>query len=123
MKKLNSSIITGAMVGLAAATAHAGTTIDVTDDIAVSTTWTADNIYDLRNQIYVLPGATLTIEPGTVVASTPTENGAGSLAVTRGAKIMVMGTQQDPVIMTSATDDFTNWQETANEWGNLTIMG
>ena len=43
--------------------------IDVTEDIATSTTWTADNTYNLTKQIYVLPGATLTIEAGTVIAS------------------------------------------------------
>ena len=29
--------------------------IDVTEDIATSTTWTADNTYNLTKQIYVLP--------------------------------------------------------------------
>lgn len=31
-------------------------------DIAASETWTADNTYNLQDQIYVLPGATLTID-------------------------------------------------------------
>ena len=104
----------------------------VTNDIAVNTVWTANNRYNLQNQIYVLPGATLTIEAGTVVASTPTANGSGSLAVTRGAQIFVNGTCECPVIMTSTNDVATwvggdsktgTWREAANEWGNLTIMG
>jgi hypothetical protein len=95
----------------------------VTQDIATSTTWTADNTYNLQAQIYVLPGATLTIEPGTVIASTPSSNGSGSLAITRGAKIMAMGTAENPIIFTSTNDDFTTWREAANEWGNITIMG
>ncbi|MFM8818730.1 MAG: hypothetical protein ACKOHI_12820, partial [Phycisphaerales bacterium] len=57
-----------------AAAAVAGTAgaaeILVTADIATSTTWTKNNTYNLQTQIYVLPGATLTIEPGTVIAST-----------------------------------------------------
>lgn len=93
----------------------------VTDDIATSTTWTADNVYNLQQQVYVLPGATLTIEPGTLVQSTA--NVGGSLAVCRGAKIYVNGTKDEPVIMTSTNDDLTSWHEGANEWGNLTIMG
>ncbi|MDZ4828668.1 MAG: hypothetical protein SGJ09_00540 [Phycisphaerae bacterium] len=102
----------------------------VTTNIAVSTTWTANNTYNLQKQIYVLPGATLTIEPGTIIASTT--NLGGSLAVTRGAKIFVNGTQASPVIMTSKADVATwtagdpktgVWREAANEWGNLTIMG
>lgn len=102
----------------------------VTSDIAVSTTWTANNTYNLQTQIYVLPGATLTIEAGTVVASTT--NLGGSLAVTRGANIFVQGTKTNPVIMTSKADVATwtagnpktgTWRQAANEWGNLTIMG
>ncbi|MFM7295955.1 MAG: hypothetical protein ACKO4Q_01880, partial [Planctomycetota bacterium] len=54
----------------------------VTTNISTSTTWTANNVYNLQSQIYVLPGATLTIEPGTIVASTT--NLGGSLAICRG---------------------------------------
>jgi len=95
--------------------------IPVSGNIAVSTTWTADNVYNLVGQVYVLPGATLTIQAGTVVKSNPVD--LGSLAVTRGAKIFVNGTQTNPVIMTSTSDTMTAWHEGANEWGNLTIMG
>lgn len=102
----------------------------VTTNISTSTTWTANNTYNLQGQIYVLPGATLTIEAGTVIAS---DTGlGGSLAVTRGAQIFVNGTSANPVIMTSKADvaTWTNgnpqtgtWRAAANEWGNLTIMG
>ncbi|MEY2806307.1 MAG: hypothetical protein RIR65_724 [Planctomycetota bacterium] len=104
----------------------------VSADIATSTTWTANNTYNLTAQIYVLPGATLTIEPGTVIASTPTANGSGSLAITKGAQIIANGTKTRPIIMTSTADVATwvngnqqtgTWRAAANEWGNLTIMG
>jgi hypothetical protein len=93
----------------------------VTDNIATSTTWTADNVYNLQKQIYVLPGASLTIEAGTLVQSTA--GVGGSLAVCRGAKIYVNGTQDAPVIMTSTNDTLTSWHEGCTEWGNLTVMG
>ena len=74
----------------------------VTSNISASAHWTANNTYNLQNQIYVLPGATLTIDAGTVIAS---DTGlGGSLAVCRGARIFVNGTQQNPVIMTSKAD-------------------
>lgn len=112
-------------------------TVSVSSDIATSTTWTSNNLYKLTKQIFVMPGATLTIEAGTVIAS---DTGVGgSLAVTRGAKIFVNGTKDEPVIMTSSSDVATwtadtshpsggdpktgTWREGANEWGNLTIMG
>jgi len=103
--------------------ATAGGPIVVNSDITVSTTWTADNVYDLAAQIYVTNGATLTIEPGTLIASTPTGNGSGSLAINRGSRIIAKGTCDDPIIFTSSNDDFTTWREAANEWGNLTIQG
>ena len=112
-----------------AATAQAGEVL-VTSNISTSTTWTANNVYNLQQQIYVLPGATLTIEAGTVIASTTSLG--GSLAVCKGAQIFVNGTAANPVIMTSKADTATwvagnphtgTYREGANEWGNLTIMG
>ena len=111
------------------AVANAGEVV-VTSDIATSTTWTKNNTYNLQKQIYVRPGATLTIEAGTVIAS---DTGiGGSLAVTRGGQIFVLGTVTDPVVMTSKADVATwvggnphtgTWREGVNEWGNLTLMG
>jgi len=102
----------------------------VTQNIATSVTWTANNTYNLQQQINVLPGATLTIEPGTVIASTT--NLGGSLAVVRGAKIIAAGTREKPIIFTSTADVATwtdgnpktgTYRQACNEWGNLTILG
>ncbi|MEW6238971.1 MAG: hypothetical protein AB1656_26615 [Candidatus Omnitrophota bacterium] len=118
MKKFG---VKAAVFCFALAGAASAAEIKVAEDINVSTTWTANNTYNLQKQIYVLPGASLTIEAGTLVQSTA--NLGGSLAVCRGAKIFVNGTQDKPVIMTSTNDTLTSWHEGCNEWGNLTIMG
>ena len=128
MKASNILMTLAACAGFAGAASAAE--ILVTSDISVSTTWTANNTYNLQTQIYVLPGATLTIEPGTVIAS---DTGlGGSLAVCKGAQIFVNGTRDLPVIMTSKADVATwtggdpktgTWRAACNEWGNLTIMG
>lgn len=125
--------LTALLAGLAIAGTASAQEILVTQNIATSTTWTANNRYNLQNQIYVLPGATLTIQPGTLIVSTAnTTQGGGSLAVCRGAQIFVQGTEKNPVIMTSTADYATwtagnpktgSWREACNEWGNLTIMG
>ena len=124
---MNANIARKALIATAGALVVGGAAsaaeIFISENISTSVTWTADNIYRLQSQIYVLPGASLTIEPGTVIASIPTTDGSGSLAVCRGAKIYVLGTAANPVIMTSANDDFVTWREAANEWGNLTVMG
>ncbi|MEM7199419.1 MAG: hypothetical protein AAF628_04085 [Planctomycetota bacterium] len=100
----------------------------VVGDIVADTVWTPAQVYNLNNlQVLVRNGATLTIRAGTIIASD-----GGSLAVTRGSRILVQGTEDCPVIMTSANDlaTWTNgdprtgtWREAANEWGNLTLMG
>jgi hypothetical protein len=110
-----------ALMGMAVSGIAGAREILVNNNIEVSTTWTADNVYNLQKQIYVLPGATLTIEAGTLVQSTA--GLGGSLAVCRGAQIYVNGTADAPVIMTSTKDDLISWHEGCNEWGNLTLMG
>lgn len=119
MKRVSKTVLAVMLLSMGLVTAAVAE--DVSENIAVSTTWTSDTVYNLTEQIYVLPGATLTIEAGTLVQSTA--EGGGSLAVCRGAQIFVQGTRENPVIMTSSRDSLTSWHEGANEWGNLTIMG
>ena len=126
MKKALSTLALGALV---ASTSNAAEII-VASNITTSTTWTADNTYNIQTQIYVEPGATLTIQAGTIIASDT--NIGGSLAVAKGAQLFVLGESGNPVIFTSKADvaTWTNgdpktgtWREAANEWGNITIMG
>lgn len=123
-------ILTLATSALVLAGATSAAEVLVTADITTSTTWTADNVYNLQTQVYVKNGATLTIEPGTVIASTNGLNGA--LIVTKTGTIMAMGTKKKPIVFTSSADRETwsrndpqtgNWREGANEWGNVTILG
>jgi len=123
MKSMKDIVLLIALISLVAVGTATAAEVLVTDNIATSTVWTADNTYNLQKQIYVLPGATLTIEAGTIIASTPTTDGAGSLAVCRGGRLYANGTARKPIVMTSTNDDFKNWREACNEWGNLTIMG
>ncbi len=132
MSSLIKGTATSILLGIGLAGTADAAEILVTSNISTSTTWTADNTYNLQQQIYVLPGATLTIEPGTIIASTT--NLGGSLAVTNGAQIHAEGTEDNPIIWTSKADVATwtgnppdpktgTWREGCNEWGNLTIMG
>ena len=123
-----SALALAVSVGVAAAAT--AQSIPVTGDITTSTTWTTGNTYNLVGQVYVKNFATLTIEPGVIIASNPADG--GSLAVSRDARIEVNGTAAQPVIMTSTNDVATwaandpksgVWREACNEWGNLTLMG
>ncbi|MEH6537053.1 MAG: hypothetical protein V7719_11705 [Psychroserpens sp.] len=106
--------------------------ITVTGAITENTTWTNDNIYQLNQKVVVNNGATLTIEPGTIIKGTP---GTGSLAsaliIARDSKINAVGTATQPIIFTSTSDNIscgenagTNLDENDRGlWGGLIILG
>jgi hypothetical protein len=124
--------ILSSIAGIALAGTANAANINKNGDINASEVWTANNTYNLTGQVYIRNGATLTIEPGTVIASLPTPNGAGSLAITRGSRIIANGTAANPIIFTSTLDVATwvggdpttgTWRAQSNEWGNITLMG
>jgi hypothetical protein len=90
----------------------AGTTIpagDVDADICLSN----DKTWSLGGYVYVRDGATISIEPGTVIASTD-----GALFIDRGAKIMADGSADDPIVFTSALST-----PAPGDWGGIIIYG
>ena len=52
-------IVLGSFIAIFMAGAAKAATVEVSSNISSSKTWTADNVYKLKNQVYVLPGATL----------------------------------------------------------------
>lgn len=99
-------------------TPQGGQVIRVGDDITTDTTWEAKNIYVIPRlkQLFVLNGATLTIEPGTEIQG---EQGS-VLVIARGSKIMAEGTKDAPIVLTSAQP---KGQRTAGWWGGLLVLG
>ena len=109
----------------------------VTSNITTNTTWYSDTVYQLGGRIAVEDGATLTIQPGTVIKG---ESGTGAnataLIIARGGKIMAEGTPQLPIIFTSVADEITpaqveegnfaspNLDPTVNGlWGGVIVLG
>ena len=108
MKKLLLSMTLASAAGLAAQAA----TVEVTADVTASQTWTADNEYLLKKVVFVRDGATLRIEPGTVVRGLSTDENDGqvtALFVSRGGKLIARGTKEKPIIMTDSTDNNFPW--------------
>ncbi|MFB9842417.1 hypothetical protein [Mucilaginibacter ginsenosidivorans] len=93
-------------------------TVTVTGDIDANTTWTADKIYLLKGFVYVTNGATLTIEPGTIIKGDKATK--GTLTVTRGAKLMAVGTATKPIVFTSA---FEAGARSSGDWGGVILLG
>jgi hypothetical protein len=86
-------------------------------DITTNTTWTSNNVYLLDDgYVYVTNGATLTIEPGTVIRGT----GKGTLIICRGAKINAQGTVEDPIVFTS---NEAPGDRDYGDWGGVVILG
>ncbi len=96
-----------------------GTLKDVTGDITTNTTWFADTTYVLKGFIHVANGATLTIEPGTIIRGDFGTLGS-SLFILRGAKINAVGRADAPIVFTSSR---TAGQRQPGDWGGLIMIG
>jgi hypothetical protein len=97
-------------------TVYGSTTKTVSSDITTNTTWSG--IVKLENKVYVKNGATLTIEPGTVIRGDKATQ--GSLIITRGSKIIADGTVEKPIVFTS-NEAVGNRAE--GDWGGLVLLG
>lgn len=100
-----------AFVNVGEANGANNTSTGIVDGNTITTDqrWTRDNVYLLRRVIFITNGATLTIEPGTIIRGvTATMSGfstePGALVVSRGGKLVANGTPTDPVIFTSIDD-------------------
>jgi hypothetical protein len=92
---------------------------EVTGDITSNTTWYADTTYLLKGFIHVANGATLTIQPGTIIKGDFNTLGS-SLFVLRGAKIVAVGRADAPIVFTSSRPP---GQRQPGDWGGLIIVG
>jgi len=91
----------------------------LTGSITGNRTLNANTVYTLDNFVYVEDGATLTIEPGTVIKGGPKVN-KGSLVVRRGGKIMAEGTKEKPIVFTSSQP---KGSRAPGDWGGVIISG
>jgi hypothetical protein len=74
--------------------------------------------YLLDGWVYVRSGATLTIEPGTVIRGSKANKGA--IIIEKGAKIIAEGTVSNPIIFTSNQNA---GERSYGDWGGIIILG
>ncbi len=99
--------------------AQAQTTVDtIRTDITTNTTWNSGTIYLLEGNRFVKNGATLTIEPGTIIRGDKASK--GTLIITKTGRIYANGTVNQPIIFTS---NQTVGQRTYGDWGGVVILG
>ncbi|HRX98264.1 MAG TPA: hypothetical protein P5514_15045, partial [Bacteroidales bacterium] len=79
---------------------------------------TGNTVYKLDGFVYVKSGATLTIEPGTIIRGDKTNK--GTLIVEPGGKLLAEGTANAPIIFTSnqgvGSRDY-------GDWGGVILLG
>ena len=101
-------------------------------NITEDKTLDAAQIWTLSGRVAVTAGNTLTIEPGTIIKALPgTGSNASTLIIAQGAKLMAMGTENQPIIFTSDSDDISVGQTSGtslNEnvrgmWGGVIVLG
>ena len=84
-----------------------------TEDLTLETT----NDYVVSGPMIMEAGTTLTIPAGTIVRAEPTGSDV-YIAITQGAQIIADGTQNEPIIFTSNSDN-----PRAGDWGGLILLG
>ena len=108
------------------------TTVTVTSNVTVNTTWKTGQTILLNGRIAVVSGVTLTIEPGVVVkGQAGTGANASALIIAQGAKIMAEGTASSPIIFTTQADNIQPGSiaspnldaATSGLWGGLIVLG
>ncbi|MEW5845658.1 MAG: T9SS C-terminal target domain-containing protein [Bacteroidota bacterium] len=124
-KKSNLLLIAVALLGLAVTSCDKnddetpkGTKKTVSGEISQNTLWEAKDTIILDGFVYVKSGATLTIEPGTLIKGL--SDSKACLIVERGAKIVADGTAQKPIVFTS---DKPAGERNPGDWAGIIICG
>ena len=106
------------------------TFVDTDINANESVTLTSDKVWLLDGYVFVEDGATLTINPGTVikgVASPSNGDKSSALIISRGGKIMAEGTAELPIIFTAELDNVADPddldQTRKGLWGGLILLG
>jgi len=129
----NLTALVGCIALLAAMTARAATTNNVSGYLTGTNNWYRTNIYMLNGMVFVRSNGVLNIEAGTVIKGhniAADSTNISALVICRGAKIFAEGNAKHPIIFTaeaddtSFPDDMPIWGPTARGlWGGVVILG
>ena len=86
-------------------------------EISTDTTWSNDEIRSIRHRVFVNSGATLIIEPGTLVLARGPQ---AYIVVERGGRIVARGRPDAPIVMTC---DESLGLRSEGCWGGLVVLG
>jgi hypothetical protein len=100
------------------ATAQPLPIVTIEGNITQDMRFTNDTIWLLKGFVIATNGATLTIDPGTIIFG-DTES-QGTLVIGRGARIMAEGTPTQPIVFTS---EEAPGNREPGDWGGVVILG
>ena len=109
-----------------------GDNVQVTENITQDVTWSSDTTYELATRVSVTNGATLTIEPGTVIKGQEGQQAnAKALVIADDGKINAVGTPDKPIIFTAKADNVSSGEIASPNtdptqsglWGGVIVLG
>ena len=95
-----------------------GKTVILNGHVTKDTTLYAIDENILSGLVYVDAGVTLTVQKGATVKGAYSGTNTAALIIKRGAKIMAVGTQDAPIVFTSASPT-----PVSGDWGGIELLG
>ncbi len=95
-----------------------GRIVALTGDLENDATLRADVTYRLEHYMFVAPGVTLTIEPGTTILGDVETR--GTLVIRPGGRIVADGTAEQPIVFTSSRPAA---ERRSGDWGGVLLLG
>jgi hypothetical protein len=95
-----------------------GKTVTLTGHVTKDTTLLAIDNNTISGLVYVDAGVTLTVEKGATVKGAYSGSNTAALIVKRGAKLMAVGTQEQPIVFTSGSPT-----PVSGDWGGIELLG
>lgn len=95
-----------------------GQTITLSGRINADTTLRKANTYILKGLVYMVGNHTMTVEAGTVVKGSFSGSDVAALIITRGSKLVAIGSPTEPIVFTSAAPS-----PTSGDWGGIVLCG
>jgi hypothetical protein len=94
--------------------------LDIAGDITANFILTCEKDYLLKGVVFVKPGVTLTIQKGTTILGHNSKTEPSVLVVQPGAKIIAVGTADDPIVFTSTLPSDLR---KPGDWGGVILLG
>ena len=95
-----------------------GQTITLQGRINADTILRKQNTYILKGLVYMVGNHTMTVEAGTTVKGSFSGSDVAALVITRGSKLVAVGTPSEPIIFTSAAPN-----PQSGDWGGIVLCG